>query len=379
MRILLLGAGRMGRAIAYDLLQHEEVTALIIADRERKHAEALVEWLADRRATAMRLDVSAPRAAREAMNGCAVAVSAVPYFFNFTLAQAAVEARVNFCDLGGNPKIVAEEFGLDDQAKQAGVTLIPDCGLAPGLVNILAAAAVEALGGMADSVRIRVGGLPQHPRPPLDYQIVFSPYGLINEYMEEATILHNGEPATVPSLTGLEEISFPPPYERLEAFHTAGGSSTLPLTMRGRVKDLDYKTIRYPGHLAKVKAIADLGFFDREPREIDGVEVAPRALAVRLFQEKLSFDEPDVVLLRVTARRGERTVGYEMVDLYDPRTGLSAMMRTTGFPIAEIAYMLGTREITARGVLPQEECVPHQEFITRLVSHGLKLERTVSE
>ncbi len=378
MRILLLGAGMMARAIAYDLLQHEEVTALVIADRERRRAETLVEWLRDHRATPIRLDVSAPRAVREAMEGCEVAVSAVPYFLNLSLAQAAVETRVHFCDLGGNPDIVSKELGLNEKAKAAGVTVIPDCGLAPGLVNILAAAAVDELGGSADEVRIRVGGLPQRPRPPLDYQIVFSPYGLINEYMEEATILHDGEPETVTSLTGWEEISFPPPYERLEAFHTAGGSSTLPMTMRGRVKNLDYKTIRYPGHLVKVKTIADLGFFDLTPRAIDGAEVVPRELAVRLFQEKLSFNEPDVVLLRVSARGKSHEVRYELIDRYDEQTGLSAMMRTTGFPIAEIAHMLATGMIAARGALPQETCVPQAEFIERLISRGLRIERTVS-
>ncbi len=375
MRILLLGAGMMGRAIAYDLLRHQELTELIIADRERKRAEALVEWLADRRATPLRLDVSAPRAVREAMDGCRVAVSAVPYFLNLSLAQTAVEAKVNFCDLGGNPKIVSKELAFDEQAKAAGVTVIPDCGLAPGLVNVIAAGAVEELGGAADEVRIRVGGLPQHPRPPLDYQIVFSPYGLINEYMEEATILHNGEIMTIPALTGLEEISFPPPYERLEAFHTAGGSSTLPMTMHGRVKNLDYKTIRYPGHLNKVKTIADLGFFDLHPRRIEDADVVPRELAVRLFQEKLSFNEPDVVLLRVSARGKSRGVHYELIDYYDEKTKLSAMMRTTGFPIGEVAYMLASGRITARGAFPVETCVPHEELISRLVARGLRIER----
>ncbi len=377
MRILLLGAGMMGRAIAYDLLQHEEVTELIIADRERRRAESLVEWLRDHRATPLKLDVSAPRAVREAMKGCRVAVSAVPYFFNLSLAQVAVEAQVSFCDLGGNPEIVSKELELDEKARAAEVTVIPDCGLAPGLVNVLAASAVDELGGRADEVRIRVGGLPQRPRPPLDYQIVFSPYGLINEYMEEATILSNGEPETVTSLTGLEEISFPPPYEHLEAFHTAGGSSTLPMTMRDRVKNLDYKTIRYPGHLAKVKTIADLGFFDLTPRTLDGTEVVPRELAVRLFQEKLSFDEPDVVLLRVSARNNSREVRYEFIDRYDEQTGLSAMMRTTGFPIAEIAHMIGMGKIATHGALPQETCVPQEEFIERLISRGIRIERTV--
>ncbi len=375
MRILIIGAGMMGRAIAYDLLRHPEVTALVIADRERARAEAIVDWLRDRRAVPVRLDATAPRAVRETMTGCAVAVSAVPYFLNLDLARAAVDAGVHFCDLGGNPGIVDQELELDGAAKAAGVTVIPDCGLAPGLVNILTAAAVAGLGGAADEVKIRVGGLPQRPRPPLGYQIVFSPHGLINEYMEPAVILRDGKPTTVPSLTGAEEISFPPPYGRLEAFHTAGGSSTLPRTMRGQVQNLDYKTIRYPGHLEKVKTIADLGFFDLAPMTVDDTEVVPRAVAVRLLQEKLAFGEPDVVLLRVTARAGNRAVRYEMIDRYDEATGLSAMMRSTGFPIAEIAFMLANQEIAARGAIPQETCVPADELISRLMARGLRIER----
>jgi len=383
MRILLIGAGMMGRAIAYDLLRHDALSELIIVDREKKRAEALAEWLADRRAIPIRLDASAPRAVRDAMEGCAVAVSAVPYFLNLSLAQAAVAARVNFCDLGGNPAVVAKELSLDPQAKAAGVTVIPDCGLAPGLVNILTVAAIAGFREV-ESVKIRVGGLPQRPRPPLDYQIVFSPYGLINEYTEPATILRDGKIATVPPLTEPEEITFPPPYGTLEAFHTSGGSSTLPYTLAGKVRNLDYKTIRYKGHLSRVKAIAALGFFDQTPRRIDGVEVVPRELAVALLREKLSFNDPDVVLLRVSANGpGEagttRTVKYELIDLYDERTGLSAMMRTTGFPIGEIAWMLATGRITARGALPQETCVPQGELIKRLRARGIRIEREVFE
>ena len=380
MKIILIGAGMMGQAIAYNLSTHDEVEQIVVADRELSRAETLAERLRDTRIIPRRLDVSAQRAVREAMDGFDVAISAVPYFFNLSLAQAALESGVSFCDLGGNNSIVAGELALDAKAREAGVTIIPDCGLAPGLVNILAAAAVEDLDDV-ESVSIRVGGLPQHPRPPLGYQIVFSPHGLINEYMEPSTVLRDGEIVTLPSLTECEEISFAPPYDKLEAFHTSGGSSTLPQTLRGRVKNLEYKTIRYPGHLEKIKAMADLGFFDSEPREIDGVDVIPRLLSVKLLREHLSFDEPDVILLRVSAHGtigGRlREIRYEMIDNYDESTGLSAMMRTTGFPIAQIAFMLANGEITAHGALPQETCVPTQPFLSGLLAHGLRIERTV--
>lgn len=381
-RILLIGAGMMGRAIAYDLVRREGIDEILLADRELGRAEAIADWVRDRRIVPRRLDVSARRAVREAMEGCTVAISAVPYFFNLSLAEAAVESGVRFCDLGGNNRIVTAELALDEKAREAGVTLIPDCGLAPGLVNILAADAIKGLEEV-DSVQIRVGGLPQNPRPPLDYQIVFSPHGLLNEYLEPATIIREGRVAEVHSLTGLEEIAFPPPYENLEAFHTSGGSSTLPQTLLGRVKNLDYKTIRYRGHLEKVRAIADLGFFDEEPRSIEGTKVVPREMAVCLLEEHLSFNEPDVVLLCVTARGRaddrDYEVRYQMIDRYDKETNLSAMMRTTGFPIAQIASMLATDQITTRGAIPQESCVPSEEFLNGLRARGLAIERTVVE
>lgn len=380
MKIILIGAGMQGQAIAHYLASQNDVDKITVADRDLSRAERIAERLRDTRIVPRRLDVSAPRAVREAMKGFDVAISAVPYFFNLSLAQAAVESGVSFCDLGGNNRIVAGELALDAKAQEAGVTIIPDCGLAPGLVNILAYAAVEDFDD-ADSVSIRVGGLPQHPRPPLGYQIVFSPHGLINEYMEPSTVLRNGDIITVPSLTECEDISFSPPYDKLEAFHTSGGSSTLPQTLHGRVRDLDYKTIRYPGHLEKIKAMADLGFFDSDPQEIDGVEVVPRSLAVHLLREHLSFDEPDVILLRVSARgtiEGEqREIRYEMIDNHDESTGLSAMMRTTGFPIAQIALMIARGEIRARGAIPQEKCVPIKPFLSGLMEHGLVIERTV--
>jgi lysine 6-dehydrogenase len=381
MKLILIGAGMMGQAICYYLASDKEVEQVIVADRDISRAQAIAERLRDSRIVPRRLDVSAPRAVREAMEGADVAISAVPYFFNLNLAQAALESGVSFCDLGGNNRIVAGELDLDERARAAGVTIIPDCGLAPGLVNILAMSAVEGL-DQANSVSIRVGGLPQHPQGPLGYQIVFSPHGLINEYMEPSTVLRDGEIVSVPSLSEPEEISFPSPYEKLEAFHTSGGSSTLPQTLQGRVDNLEYKTIRYPGHLDKVKAMSDLGFFDNNPQQIDGVEVVPRLLAVNLLLKNLSFGGPDVVLMRVSARGKTggrpREIKYEMIDNYDESTGLSAMMRTTGFPIAQIALMIGRREITTRGAIPQETCVPVEPFLTGLRQHGLQIEKTQS-
>ncbi|UCF10321.1 MAG: saccharopine dehydrogenase NADP-binding domain-containing protein [Candidatus Bipolaricaulota bacterium] len=381
-RVLVLGAGMMGTAVAYDLAGRPEIDEVRLADRDVARAEAGAERIRSKRVIPYQLDATAPRAVQEAMTDCVTAVSAAPYFLNAELARCAVASGTHFCDLGGNRAVVESEFALDAEARDARVTIVPDCGLAPGLTNILAAGAVAALDHV-DELRLRVGGLPQTPHPPLDYQIVFSPHGLINEYAEPCLVLREGAPVEVPPLTEVEPIAFPPDYPALEAFHTSGGSSTLAQTLAGRVTALDYKTIRYPGHARIAKALLDLGFFDEAPHTLEEGEVVPRALTMSLLMEHLDFAEPDVVLVRVEARGSAggraRVARYELVDRADPGTGLTAMMRCTGFPAAEVAYRLATGDIDTPGAQPQELVVPPDPCVKSLRARGLKIEHTVTD
>src|ERR671929_171339 len=239
MRVLVLGAGRMGLGAAYDLAHNSEGV--------------------------------------ESVRGHDAAISCVTYFHNLSLARAAVEARTNFCDLGGNNTVVDAELALDGEALAAGVNVIPDCGLAPGMVSVLAAHGAARFARL-DELHIRVGGLPQNPKPPLDYQIVFSVEGLINEYVERARVIRGGRVVEVDSMTEVERLEFPEPFGRMEAFQTSGGTSTLPETFLGRVAELDYKTIRYPGHCERFKLLIDLGLASSEAVEVGGARVMPRRL-----------------------------------------------------------------------------------------------------
>jgi lysine 6-dehydrogenase len=379
---LVIGAGLMGSAVALDLAGRADIDEVVLADRDVRRAQEAAKRVRSPRVRPLLLDATAPRAVREAMASATVSVSAVPYFLNAALAQAAVEARCHFLDLGGNNDAVARELALDEGARAAGITIVPDCGLAPGMASVLAAGAVAAL-DRAEAVHLRVGGLPLRPRPPLDYQLVFSPYGLINEYSEPARIRRDGALIEVDPLTEVEPIAFAPPFDDLEAFHTSGGSSTLVDTLPDSVRQLDYKTIRYPGHAAIVKAMLDLGLFDRHPVVVGDGEVVPRELTAALLASRLAFDEPDVVLLRVEATGaigGEpRTVRYELVDRPAPENGLTAMMRCTGFPAAEIAYLLATGAIDAPGAHPQELVVPVERFVDDLRARGLDITCTTVE
>jgi lysine 6-dehydrogenase len=306
MKILVLGAGRMGHGAAYDLIYNSpDVESVTVADFDLKKAELVAEQVGTSRIDAHHVDAANESDIAKLMAGHDSAISCVNYWYNESLSRAAIATGTNFCDLGGNNYFVDAQLAMDDAAKAAGINIIPDCGLAPGMVSILAmhgAAKFEKL----DEIHIRVGGLPQDPQPPLDYQLVFSVEGLINEYIEVARVIRGGKITEVDSMTELESLAFDG-FPPLEAFQTSGGTSTLPDTFLGTIKELDYKTIRYAGHCDKFKAMIDLGLCSSEPLSEPpasaggqfGKPLTPRKVFGDLLQKHLPADGPDYVLVRL--------------------------------------------------------------------------------
>ncbi len=374
MRMLVLGAGRMGLGAVHDLVSQPDVTGVTVADYDLTKAAAIAERYSQK-ASAAQIDCNDHAAVVALMRGHASAISCVNYWLNERLARAAIEAGTNFCDLGGNNEVVDAELALDGEARAAGVNIIPDCGLAPGMVAVLVAHQArqfEARGERINEIHIRVGGLPQDPKPPLDYQLVFSVEGLINEYIEPARIIRDGKVAIVESMTELESLTFPAPFGEMEAFQTSGGTSTLVETFLGRVSVLDYKTIRYPGHCDKFRAMIDVGLCSSVPIDVDGIAVAPRRLLGELLVKNLPHDEPDVVLVRVETSGGDgKRVRYDIIDRSDPETGLSAMMRTTAFPASIVALMMARNQTASKGALPQERCIPPDAFMSELAARRI--------
>ena len=380
MNILVLGAGRMGHGAAYDLIHNSpDVTSVTVADFDLKKAEAVADAVGTDRITARLADASDYAAMVELFRGHDSVVSCVNYWYNESLSKAAIETKANFCDLGGNNYVVDSQLALDEEAKAAGINIIPDCGLAPGMVSILAmhgAAKFEQI----DEIHIRVGGLPQDPQPPLDYQLVFSVEGLINEYIEVARVIRGGEIAEVPSMTELESLSFEG-FPPLEAFQTSGGTSTLPDTFLGKIGQLDYKTIRYAGHCDKFKTMIDLGLCSSEEIVADYVKVKPRKVFGELLQQHLPADGPDYVLVRLefvgTPKLTERgklaKLTYDIVDRLDESTGLSAMMRTTAFPASIIAQMMARADVSRRGATPQEIVINPDKFVAELDRRNIRI------
>ncbi|HUP45144.1 MAG TPA: saccharopine dehydrogenase C-terminal domain-containing protein [Thermoanaerobaculia bacterium] len=363
--MMVLGAGRMGLGAAHDLAAQRDVEEVTVADLDGARAEQVAARIRHGRVRAMQLDVSRRGDVVAAMRGHASAVSCVNYWLNEELARAAIEAGTNFCDLGGNNDVVDAELALDAEARSAGINIIPDCGLAPGMVAVLTAHGAARFEKL-EEIHIRVGGLPQDPQPPLDYQLVFSVEGLINEYIERARVIRGGEIVEVESMTEVESLEFPAPFGTMEAFQTSGGTSTLPDTFRGKVRELDYKTIRFPGHCEKFKTMIDLGLCSSDVVSVDGVAVAPRRLLGRLLEQNLPADGPDVVLVRVELAGDGKRLTYDIIDRHDPETGLSAMMRTTAFPASIVALMMARGETSPKGALPQERCVPSDLFMREL-------------
>jgi len=380
MKMLVLGAGLQGCASAYDLLQNPAVTQVTLADLRPDSLPAFLASQGDwgGRLKTVRLDVTDPVAVQGTMRGHTSAMSALPYYYNGPMARAAVEAGCHFSDLGGNTEIVFEQKKLDDQAVARKVSVIPDCGLAPGMVNILAAEGIRRLDQTA-KVKVYVGGLPQQPEPPLNYQIVYSLEGALDYYTTPSWVLRGGKPVQVDALSELEAVDFPQPVGTLEAFHTGGGISTLPFAYEGKVDVMEYKTLRYPGHVAIMRPIRELGLLDNTPVEVKGKSVVPRDLFIAAVHPKLHKPKgKDLVALQVIVsgtRNGvPAKVTFRLIDRYDAEHGISAMMRTTGYSLSITGQMQADGRVALKGVHTPDEAIPFRPYVEELGRRGVRIE-----
>jgi lysine 6-dehydrogenase len=376
MRMLVLGAGLQGSACAFDLLRNPDVEQVRLADLKVDALPPFLKPLVGPRLVPTVLDVRDREAVLAQMRECRVVMSAIPYYFNEALAALAVEAGAHFCDLGGNTEIVFNQKRLHEQAMARGVSVIPDCGVAPGMVNILAQYGIEQL-DQVSSVKIFVGGLPQFPEPPLNYQIVYSLEGVLDYYTTLSWVVRDGTRTQVRALSEVEAVSFPEPVGTLEAFHTAGGLSTMAFRYEGKIPTMEYKTLRYPGHAHLMEAIRELGLLDTAPVDVKGTKVSPRDVAVAVMGPRLTKRKPDLVALRVTVE-GTRagapaTRAWQLVDRYDEANGISAMMRTTGYSLAITGLFQGRGRIAA-GVLTPDESMPAADYIDALAERGVRIE-----
>jgi len=375
MRMLVLGAGLQGSACAYDLLQDKEVTEVRLADLHVGHLPEFLAPFSGPRLLPTPLDVRDHEAVLGVMRECDAVMSAIPYYLNYDMARLAVEAGVHFCDLGGNTEIVFKQKELDGAARKKNITIVPDCGLAPGMVNILAQYGIEKLDAV-QSVKIFVGGLPQQPEPPLNYMLVYSLEGALDYYTTLSWVLRNGKRTQVKALSEREPVTFD--FAELEAFHTAGGLSTMAFRYEGKIPTMEYKTLRYPGHAKLMEDIRALGLLENAPIDVKGLKVIPRDVFIAAVQPKLTKPKGrDLVALRVVVsgmKDGRpATCSFELVDRYDEKHGISAMMRTTGYSLSITGLMQVRGQVKPAGVHTPDECIPPAQYVSELEKRGIQI------
>jgi len=379
MKMLVLGAGLQGSACAYDLLQTPAVERVTIADLRVDRLPGFLRGTGGERLSPVTVNAKDEAAVAALMAEHDATMSALPYYFNDKMAALAVDAGCHFADLGGNTEIVQEQQKLDAAARQKNLSIIPDCGLAPGMVNILSAEGIRRLDVTA-KVKIYVGGLPQHPEPPLNYQIVYSLEGAIDYYTTPSWILRDGKRVQVEALSELEDVEFPAPVGTLEAFHTGGGISTMPWLYEGKVGVMEYKTLRYPGHVAIMKPIRELGLLALEPVTIKGGgRVVPRDVFIAAVSPKLTKPEgEDLVALRIEVsgtKDGKPLIHrWQLIDRYDTKHKISAMMRTTGYSLSITGQLQAAGKIGSAGVLTPDLATPYEPYVTGLAERGVKIE-----
>jgi lysine 6-dehydrogenase len=326
-------------------------------------------------------DVRKPSTVLKAIRGADVMLSGVPYFFNLRLARLALRAGTSMVDFGGNTGIVRKELAMDRAFRKIGRALVPDCGMGPGLNITLGVYAMELLDA-PEHVYIYEGGLPRDPKPPWDYELTFNVEGLTNEYSGNAVFVRRGRITKVPIFTEFEEVDFPP-IGKLEAVVTSGALSTAPWSFVGRLTTYQSKTLRYPGHWAKMKAFHDLGLFGTAPVEVDGRKVVPRHVFHALFEPQVVPKKiRDVCLERVRClglkdgRPAEAVV--ELVDTYDEATGFTSMERLTGWHAAIAAEMIANGTIPP-GAHSVESGIPAKAFVREARRRSIPIvERVVS-
>lgn len=375
MRILTIGCGYIGSVMARDLAETLPSAEVTISDSELEKAEKIASSIGKDNVHSIRLDVSNNQSLVKTLEGYDFAVGLTPGRVGYETVKASIQAGVDIVDLSYMPQ---DPLTLNEEALRLGVRVIPDCGVAPGLSNILVGGAVAMLGKVRE-VHILVGGLPERPISPLGYKVTWCVEDLVDEYLREVKIVKDGKLVEAKALDGLEEVEFPW-IGRLEAFYT-DGVRTLHHTVKG-VDNMWEKTMRYPGHVEKIRLLMELGFFNEEPLKLRRVSVAPRELTTALLEWRLSMPEvKDLVAMKieVTGTKGsaETTHTYYLLDRYDEEREITAMARTTAYTASIIVQLLAKDVIKERGVIPPEKLGMNKgifdEILAELKKRGINI------
>jgi len=353
MKVAVLGAGMVGSAIAMDLASRHHVTAFDVSNSN-------LELLKKRnpRIETQQADLRDYTSYPQLLSSFDIIVTAVPGFMGYKTLEASINCGKNIVDISFFPEDVLQ---LDQLSKENEVTVITDCGVAPGMSNFIIGRYNEEM--KIDALEIYVGGLPKVRKKPFQYKAPFSPADVIEEYTRPARLMENGHIIVRPALSEVEWIHFEN-LGTLEAFNTDGLRSLL-YTMP-HIKNQKEKTMRYPGHVDIILSLKESGFFSETPIDIDGTKVSPLKVTSQiLFNEwKLGLEEEELTVMKVTLigkKEGERqTVEWSLLDFYDHETKISSMARTTGYTCTAAVNLLAQNLFTEKGVFPPELVGKHK-------------------
>jgi lysine 6-dehydrogenase len=353
-RFLVLGAGMMGYYIAQDLLKngHDVTLADIDKNKEQKAKQLGASF--------KQLDINDSNELVRSAKWYDVMVSAVERpEYHYKGLEAAIAAHCNFTDLGADPETLKKEFLLHREAKQSGITAIPDTGVCPGITNVLIGLGDSKL-DKTESIHYFVGGVPLKPKPPFNYSLIFSVAVLVNEYLEQAEIIKDGKICRVPGMSGVQKVYFPG-FRMMEAAFVAGATSSLTRTFLGKVDQMYEKTLRYPGHFKFMKRLMRR-FKKRERLE-------------RYLEYTLPHNQEDALLMKIVVQ-GEKDgrdagISYTLIDKYTD--GMTAMARTTAWSASVVAQLVANNYIIEKGVLEQEVYVPPIKFLDEMAMREIAI------
>lgn len=361
--IFILGSGMIGSAIAFDLSSRHNVT---IADINPEALNRVKSKAAD--IETLEFDVSDKTRLQNTVTDFDLVVCAVPGFLGFESLKTIIESGIDVIDISFSSENV---LSLNSSAKSNNVTAIVDCGVAPGLDNLLLGYYDQKL--KLTDFECLVGGLPKVKKWPFCYKAPFSPVDVIEEYIRPARYMVNGTMVTKEPLSDCEFVEFEQ-VGTLESFNTDGLRSIL--TTMSHIPNLKEKTLRYPGHVEYIQVLKKSGFFDEEPLSLNGQKISPLQFSAKVLTDEWKLDEheEEFTIMRVTlkgknGRDQTENIVYELYDEYCRKTNVSSMARTTGYTAAAAANMILDGRFTSKGVFPPELIGPRQECFDYIIGY----------
>jgi lysine 6-dehydrogenase len=383
-KYIVLGSGKQGTAIAYDLARFGSSSSIVLADSNvnvaKQSSDRVNSLLEEELTTYLELDIYDKEAVFKALDVADVMISAVPYFHNLYLTDIAIQSGTSMIDLGGHTDNVRKQLSKHDQALEKNITILPDCGMGPGMNVTLGLLAMEQLDS-PKHLRVWDGGLPLNPNPPWNYSLFFNINGLTNEYDGEAYFLKDSKIDRVPCFEGLEKLKFDS-LGTLEAAVTSGGLSTMPWTYEGKLITLENKTLRYPGHWDKMIAYRQLGLFEEKEIQFKNQNFSPRSFYHHLLEPQLAKnDSEDICIMRTEAQGTkdgvDKVVVVESIEKYDDKTKFNAMEKWTGWH-ASILAIEAAKGALPRGAVSIENAMSGQDFLKEAEKRNFKISIKIS-